>query len=139
MCFQLDLEDNLASAARTGRKTTKYKRGAEAVWPPPLERALLDGMSTCAFSPSYVVVLIWPWSISGLQQYFPPPTSSSSRQPRQLQRLPQRNKFISEHILRMTGVYRTAKQVGSRLQQLRETSTDAYSKINKLESLDSLL
>ncbi|KAF5316272.1 hypothetical protein D9619_006575 [Psilocybe cf. subviscida] len=91
-------------SARTGRKSTKYKRGAEAVWPPRVEGALLEG----------------------LEQYFPPPTSSSSRHQRKFQRFPQRNKIISKHILNNTGVYRTAKQVGSRLQQLSETSTDAY-------------
>ncbi|THU86330.1 hypothetical protein K435DRAFT_763475, partial [Dendrothele bispora CBS 962.96] len=32
-----------------------------------------------------------------------------------------RNRFISEYILRTTGKHRTAKQVGSRLQQLRDT------------------
>jgi len=32
-----------------------------------------------------------------------------------------RNRFISEYIQRTTGKHRTAKQVGSRLQQLRDT------------------
>ncbi|KAH7909648.1 hypothetical protein BJ138DRAFT_1010403 [Hygrophoropsis aurantiaca] len=33
-----------------------------------------------------------------------------------------RNRFISEYVFRVTGKYRSAKQVGSRLQQLRDTS-----------------
>ena len=32
-----------------------------------------------------------------------------------------RNKFISDYILQVTGKHRTPKQVGSRLQQLRDT------------------
>lgn len=130
MCFQFSPDDryNLASAARTGRKTTKYKRGAEAVWSPELERALLDGMSNfgllhCRQS------LMPPHLLLGLQQYIPPPTTSSKHL-RKLQRFPKRNKYISAHIFRETGVYRSPKQVGSRLQQLRETSTDTYSKVN---------
>ncbi|KAJ6562128.1 hypothetical protein B0H19DRAFT_944283, partial [Mycena capillaripes] len=38
-----------------------------------------------------------------------------------LGRYPGRNQFISQYILRKTGEYRTAKQIGSRLQQLRES------------------
>lgn len=38
-----------------------------------------------------------------------------------LGRFPRRNRFISDYIYRKTGKLRTAKQVGSRLQQLRET------------------
>ncbi|KAJ7709022.1 hypothetical protein B0H17DRAFT_896083, partial [Mycena rosella] len=40
---------------------------------------------------------------------------------RQLRRFPKRNRFISAHIFSVTGVRRTAKQVGSRLQQMRDT------------------
>lgn len=134
MCFQRD--HHLASAARTGRKSTKYKRGAEAVWPPRVEGALLEGMPICGFFLHYYSLTpLRPFV--GLEQYFPPPTSSSSRHQRKFQRFPQRNKIISKHILNNTGVYRTAKQVGSRLQQLSETSTDAYSKTRLLESLNS--
>ncbi|KAJ7506155.1 hypothetical protein B0H11DRAFT_330379 [Mycena galericulata] len=38
-----------------------------------------------------------------------------------LGRFPRRNQFVSQHIWKKTGQYRTAKQVGSRLQQLRES------------------
>ncbi|KAJ7676204.1 hypothetical protein B0H17DRAFT_945588, partial [Mycena rosella] len=39
-----------------------------------------------------------------------------------LGRFPGRNQFLSEYIWRKTGQRRTPKQVGSRLQQLRESS-----------------
>lgn len=42
-------------------------------------------------------------------------------------RFPRRNRFISDHIFDTTNVRRTPKQVGSRLQQLRETCPDAKS------------
>lgn len=55
---------------------------------------------------------------SGLQEYEP----VDSRETRILGRFPMRNRFISEYIFRMTGKYRSSKQIGSRLQQLRDTS-----------------
>lgn len=39
-----------------------------------------------------------------------------------LGRYPMRNRFISDYIQNTTGKYRSAKQVGSRLQQLRDTA-----------------
>jgi len=78
-----------------GRKSWKTSRGGEAVWPPELEAALIEG----------------------LEQYTP----DDSRETRLLGRFPMRNRFISEYIYRKTGKQRTAKQVGSRLQQLRDT------------------
>ncbi|EGN91811.1 hypothetical protein SERLA73DRAFT_100109 [Serpula lacrymans var. lacrymans S7.3] len=56
--------------------------------------------------------------LAGLQEYEP----DDSRETRILGRFPMRNRFISDYIYRTTGKYRTAKQVGSRLQQLRDTS-----------------
>lgn len=53
----------------------------------------------------------------GLEKYTPAESKSS----RGLTRLPNRNKFIAAYILQKTGYVRTAKQVGSRLQQLRDT------------------
>ncbi|KAF7341714.1 TEA domain-containing protein [Mycena sanguinolenta] len=41
-----------------------------------------------------------------------------------LGRFPRRNRFISDYIFDKTGVRRSPKQVGSRLQQLRESCTD---------------
>ncbi|OJA17332.1 hypothetical protein AZE42_05915 [Rhizopogon vesiculosus] len=54
----------------------------------------------------------------GLQEYEP----VDSRETRILGRFPMRNRFISEYIFRTTGKYRSSKQIGSRLQQLRDTS-----------------
>ncbi|KAJ3757188.1 hypothetical protein EV360DRAFT_46549, partial [Lentinula raphanica] len=53
----------------------------------------------------------------GLSLYQP----DNSRETLLLGRFPMRNRFISDHILKTTGEVRTAKQVGSRLQQLRDT------------------
>ncbi|KJA25695.1 hypothetical protein HYPSUDRAFT_37135 [Hypholoma sublateritium FD-334 SS-4] len=83
--------------SRTGRKTLKYKR-SEPVWSIDLEEALLQGLA----------------------EYRP----SSARDPSLLRRFPRRNKWISNYIFQRTGKARTAKQVGSRLQQLRETCAD---------------
>lgn len=88
------------SRANTGRKNWKTLKSEkrEAVWPDHLEEALLEA----------------------LERYRP----TSSKDPRRLRRFPRRNAFISEFIKRKTNVGRTPKQVGSRLQQLRETCTD---------------
>jgi len=53
----------------------------------------------------------------GLETYQP----DDSRETRLLGRFPMRNRFISDFIFSKTGKRRTAKQVGSRLQQLRDT------------------
>jgi len=78
-----------------GRKSWKTLRGGEVVWPPELEAALIEG----------------------LENYQP----DDSRETRLLGRFPMRNRFISDWIFEKTGKRRTAKQVGSRLQQLRDT------------------
>ncbi|KAJ7453384.1 hypothetical protein FB451DRAFT_1281077 [Mycena latifolia] len=77
------------------RKTWKTLRGGETVWPLELEAALLEG----------------------LEKYVP----DDSRETRMLGRFPRRNRFISDYIYEKTGKRRSAKQVGSRLQQLRES------------------
>ncbi|KAJ6496109.1 hypothetical protein C8R45DRAFT_985050 [Mycena sanguinolenta] len=77
------------------RKTWKTSRGGETVWPLDLEAALLEG----------------------LQRYQP----DDSRETRMLGRFPRRNRFISDYIFDKTGKRRSPKQVGSRLQQLRES------------------
>lgn len=80
----------------TGRKSWKTLKGkTEAVWPPYLEVALFEGLS----------------------RYQP----SNPRATKSLGRFPNRNRFISEYIHKKTGKHRTPKQVGSRLQQLRDT------------------
>ncbi|KAJ7173177.1 hypothetical protein C8R46DRAFT_1082157 [Mycena filopes] len=87
-------EEVLQSVIRV-RKTWKTFRGGETVWPLELEAALLEG----------------------LEQYQP----DDSRETRMLGRYPRRNRFISDYIFEKTGKRRSAKQVGSRLQQLRES------------------
>ena len=55
--------------------------------------------------------------LTGLEQYIP----NNSRETLVLGRFPMRNRYISNYIFQKTGKRRTAKQVGSRLQQLRDT------------------
>ncbi|TFK39519.1 hypothetical protein BDQ12DRAFT_722372 [Crucibulum laeve] len=111
-CFSLSSADSVVSHIHakegdiqpfaniaTGRKTWKnLKKKKEAVWPPYVETVLLEA----------------------LDKYRP----ASNRDVKQLQRFPKRNRYISDYILEATGKRRTAKQVGSRLQQLRDTCTD---------------
>ncbi|KAJ8521713.1 hypothetical protein ONZ45_g1601 [Pleurotus djamor] len=83
----------------TGRKTWKALKGkTEAVWPSYLEAAL----------------------IKALERYRPDPSTGTKR----LERFPRRNRFISDYIFETTGKRRTPKQVGSRLQQIKETCTE---------------
>ncbi|KAJ7780126.1 hypothetical protein DFH07DRAFT_463732 [Mycena maculata] len=75
------------------------KERTEAIWPPQLETALVEA----------------------LEKYRP---SNSQRDTRLLRRFPKRNQFISDYIFTTTGKRRTAKQVGSRLQQMKDTCAD---------------
>jgi len=88
-------DSNVFQSIFKSRKSWKALKGGEVVWPPELEAALIEA----------------------LENYQP----DDSRETRLLGRFPLRNKFISEWIFRKTGKRRTAKQVGSRLQQLRDT------------------
>ncbi|KAJ6621464.1 hypothetical protein B0H10DRAFT_1945287 [Mycena sp. CBHHK59/15] len=86
----------------TGRRLwKKTKEKKEAVWPPLLETALVDAL-----------------------EKYRPQAGSAQRDYRLLRRFPKRNRFISDYIFSATGESRTAKQVGSRLQQMRETCQD---------------
>jgi len=99
-----------------GRKSWKSLKGGEIVWPPELEAALIEGkLHHVAWAPQLTVLN--PPSIPGLENYQP----DDSRETRLLGRFPMRNRFISDWIFEKTGKRRTAKQVGSRLQQLRDT------------------
>ncbi|KAF7375333.1 TEA domain-containing protein [Mycena sanguinolenta] len=82
-------------AVLAARKSWKISRGGETVWPLDLEAALLEG----------------------LERYQP----EDCRETRMLGRYPRRNCFISDYIFDKTGKFRSPKQVGSRLQQLRES------------------
>ncbi|KAJ7503794.1 hypothetical protein B0H11DRAFT_1710695 [Mycena galericulata] len=77
------------------RRIWRTLGSGEAIWPRELEAALLEG----------------------LQQYQP----TACKETVMLGRFPRRNQFVSQHIWKKTGQYRTAKQVGSRIQQLRES------------------
>ncbi|TRM64396.1 hypothetical protein BD626DRAFT_491684 [Schizophyllum amplum] len=89
---------DVAHLGVTGRKAWKTVKGkGEAVWPPHLEKALLKGLAS-----------------------YQPDTKSNKA----LNRFPRRNRFISEFIYNRTGEWRTAKQVSSRLQQLKESCKD---------------
>lgn len=96
-----------------GRKSWKTLRGGEVVWPPELEAALIEGQFFLVSPPDSFSLYL----ILGLEKYEP----DDSRETRLLGRFPLRNRFISDWIFEKTGKRRTAKQVGSRLQQLRDT------------------
>lgn len=99
----------------TGRKSWKTLKGkTEAVWPPYLEVALFEGEHPRPLVISTQISLL---PSKGLSRYQP----SNPRATKSLGRFPNRNRFISEYILKKTGKHRTPKQVGSRLQQLRDT------------------
>ena len=68
---------------------------------------------------------------TGLDEYKP----AESKSPRGLTRFPNRNKFISEYIYKKTGETRTAKQVGSRIQQLRDTAAGKTSEFPHIPPL----
>ncbi|KAF7342377.1 TEA domain-containing protein [Mycena venus] len=80
------------------RKIWRTSEDGGAIWPHHLEAALLEG----------------------LQQFRP----TVCRETVMLGRYPGRNQFISLYILTKTGQRRTAKQVASRLQQLRESCSE---------------
>ncbi|KAM6502745.1 hypothetical protein JOM56_002722, partial [Amanita muscaria] len=86
--------DVLKNVIKT-RKSWKSCKDGGVVWPLELEAALLEG----------------------LEKYVPQDT----RETRILGRFPMRNRFISDYIWEKTGKRRSAKQVGSRIQQLRDT------------------
>ncbi|KAJ7230400.1 hypothetical protein GGX14DRAFT_583088 [Mycena pura] len=75
----------------------KIKERQETIWSPELEAAL----------------------VQALEKYRPGGSPN-----RILRRFPKRNRFISDHIFAVTGSRRTTKQVGSRLQQMRDTCRD---------------
>ncbi|KAJ4486992.1 hypothetical protein C8R41DRAFT_837516 [Lentinula lateritia] len=81
------------------RKTWKLMRSKrEKVWPPLIEATLIEALQKYR-----------PQSVTDIQL---------------LQRFPKRNCWISRYIKRRTGHDRSPKQVGSRLQQLRDSCRD---------------
>ncbi|KAG6902852.1 hypothetical protein C0995_010737 [Termitomyces sp. Mi166 len=91
-------EENAAHAKNliaTGRQYWKTRGNqGEAIWPPHVEIALLEGLA----------------------RY-----QKDTWKPIRDHRCPMRNKFISEHIEKTTGVFRTPRQISSRIQHLRDT------------------
>lgn len=117
LSYPLACDDRTRDAVNTivsGRKSWKTLKGkGEAVWPPYLEAALIEGPPH-PYPPSHAHS---SHPLSALDKYRP----ETSRSTRSLSRFPNRNRFISDYIYHVTGKRRTAKQVGSRLQQLRDT------------------
>jgi transcriptional enhancer factor len=107
-----------------GRKTWKRTTDGERVWPPEAEAALLEGESVCICC----LLLQHTYFVSGLEMYQP----EQSRETLILGRFRMRNRFIAQHIESKTGISRTPKQVGSRLQQLRESCEDPHREFIKL-------
>ncbi|KAF5381442.1 hypothetical protein D9757_009058 [Collybiopsis confluens] len=79
------------------RKTWKNtaKSSTEKVWPPGVEAVLLEGLQAFRIDPR-----------------------------KEFKRFPRRNCFLAKYIKEHTGYDRTPKQVGSRLQQLRDSCKD---------------
>ncbi|KAJ7089550.1 hypothetical protein C8R44DRAFT_990842 [Mycena epipterygia] len=88
-------QENMLHTLLGTRKARRRRDTSAVIWSINLETALLEG----------------------LQQYRP----TACRDTLMLGRFPGRNQFISDYIWRKTGERRTSKQVGSRLQQLRES------------------
>ncbi|RDB24373.1 hypothetical protein Hypma_008520 [Hypsizygus marmoreus] len=65
----------------------------------------------------------------GYESVWPPKLSYGdlNRQPTMTGSFPLRNQYISEYIHNETGISRTPKQVGSRLQRLKDTCKDCWS------------
>jgi transcriptional enhancer factor len=135
LSYPLACDDRTRDAVNTivsGRKSWKTLKGkGEAVWPPYLEAALIEGPS----APSLPPPLTDPPLLSALDKYRP----ETSRSTRSLSRFPNRNRFISDYIYHVTGKRRTAKQVGSRLQQLRDTCGGKRSQLLCLLLADFLI
>jgi hypothetical protein len=96
------------------RKCWKTLKGnTEPVWPPYLEATMLKGADHIILITASPHILF-----PGLHEYKP----VDSRETQILGRFPMRNRFISDYIYQHTGKYRSSKQIGSRLQQFRDTS-----------------
>lgn len=58
------------------------------------------------------------------------PDTGNAKADKTMGRFPMRNRFISDYIFETTGKRRTPKQVGSRLQQLRDTCKKEHSMLS---------
>ncbi|KAJ7255813.1 hypothetical protein B0H12DRAFT_523141 [Mycena haematopus] len=93
--LQSEATKEVLQSVLSARKMRKTSLGGETIWPLDLEAALLEA----------------------LEIYQP----DDSLETRMLGRFPRRNRFISDYIFDKSGKRRSPKQVGSRLQQLRES------------------
>jgi TEA/ATTS domain len=107
-----------AQIVATGRRSWKTLKGTgEAVWPPQLEAALIEGSHPLSLSAAHFSFSLTGRYCSALEKY-QLDDSWLSKSPG---RFPMRNRFISDYIFHLTGKRRSPKQVGSRLQQLKDT------------------
>lgn len=67
-------------------------------------------------------------AVLALEKYSP--DTGNTKPDKTMGRFPMRNRFISDYIFETTGKRRTPKQVGSRLQQLRDTCKKEQSVLN---------
>ncbi|KAJ6485539.1 hypothetical protein C8R45DRAFT_1074793 [Mycena sanguinolenta] len=98
-CPRNPLSTSTASPISGRRCWRKNKERTGPVWNPILETAFIEA----------------------LENYQP---TRSRREGRPFARFPKRNQYISDYIFAVTGVRRTSKQVGSRLQQMRDACKD---------------
>lgn len=123
--------DAVAKILKARKCWRSIKGKEEAVWPPELEAALIEGsLLRCSHGAKKFSKLF-----AGLEKYRP----AESKSTRVLGRFPMRNKFVADHIFETTGVRRTPKQVGSRIQQLRDTNSGKHSKCSLSQSTCSFL
>ncbi|CAK5266359.1 unnamed protein product [Mycena citricolor] len=93
------------------RKTWKKSSDGQVIWPPDLEAAL----------------------VKGLEKYVPPPRAGAAFS----NRYPGRNRFLSNFILETTGERRSCKQVGSRIQQIRESAHSGQNELDRMCGIPS--
>ena len=109
---------NLLDVFQTRKAWKKSGANGERIWPEALELVLIEGLFSFILCDAISTDLL----LTGLRAFKPDP---SSRETTMLGRYPHRNKFISSYIRDKTGEIRTPKQVGSRLQQLREYGSES--------------
>ncbi|KAH6876779.1 hypothetical protein BKA70DRAFT_1207815 [Coprinopsis sp. MPI-PUGE-AT-0042] len=92
-----------AQVAATGSRSWKTLKGtSEAIWPLALDSALIEALEE-------------------YRKMEAPPTTSENGE-----RHTTRDRYISDYILEKKGKTCTARQVGSRLQQLRDNCKDGH-------------
>ncbi|KAL0063769.1 hypothetical protein AAF712_009326 [Marasmius tenuissimus] len=101
------------------RKTWRaIDSSGELIWCPELEAALIAGSNQIV---TLTDITLTCSHLAGLEKYRPHFLATPLSAP---QRFPRRNRWLSGYILEVTGKFRTAKQVGSRIQQLKRSCKD---------------